>query len=123
MTCNGLYERDGRKLDHETVETIRLMAIERLREGVLASAVMELFGGCRTTIYKWRGEVAHGYAPEPNHNELVRNYVKRTGTARRPLGQDESLQDNIEALMLAVQRNPRLVRSFFRAPYVAYIAD
>ena len=35
----------------------------------------------------------------------------------------ESLQDNIEADMLAIQRNPGLVRSFFRAPYVAYITD
>jgi hypothetical protein len=33
------------------------------------------------------------------------------------------LQDNIEADMLAIQRNPRLVQSFFRAPDVAYITD
>ena len=44
-------------------------------------------------------------------------------TARRPLAKGQSLQDNIEADMLAIQRNPGLVRSFFRAPYVAYITD
>jgi len=37
--------------------------------------------------------------------------------------QGQSLQDNIEADMLAIQRNPHLVRSFFSAPYVAYITD
>lgn len=64
-----------------------------------------------------------GYAPELNPDELVWNHMKRTGTARRPLGAGQSLQDTIEADMLAIQRNPGLVRSFFRAPDVAYITD
>jgi transposase len=64
-----------------------------------------------------------GYAPELNPDELVWNYMKRTGTARRPLARGEVLQDSIEADMLAIQRNPGLVRSFFQAPYVAYIID
>lgn len=64
-----------------------------------------------------------GYAPELNPDELVWNYMKRTGTARRPLGPGQSLQDSIEADMLAIKANLSLVRSFFRAPSVAYIAD
>jgi transposase len=46
-------KRDGRKLDHGTLETIRLMAVERVREGELASAVIASYGFSRTTIYKW----------------------------------------------------------------------
>ena len=53
-------KRDGRKLDHKTLEAIRLMAMERLGEGEAASAVMKLFGLCRTTIYKWRRKVKDG---------------------------------------------------------------
>jgi transposase len=64
-----------------------------------------------------------GYAPDLNPDELVWNYMKRTGAARRPLGAGESLQDNIEADMAAIKRNPALVRSFFKAPCVAYITD
>ena len=64
-----------------------------------------------------------GYAPELNPDELVWNYVKRTGTAKSPLASGESLQDRIEADLQAVQKNPGLVRSFFRAPSVAYITD
>ena len=52
--------RDGRKLDHKTLEEIRLMAMERLREGEAASAVMASFGLCRTTIYKWQRQVREG---------------------------------------------------------------
>jgi transposase len=46
-------KRDGRTLDHTTLETIRLMAVDRVREGEAASAVIASFGFSRTTIYKW----------------------------------------------------------------------
>lgn len=64
-----------------------------------------------------------GYAPELNPDELVWNYMKRTGTARRPLTSGQSLQDCVEADLKAIQTNRDLVRSFFRAPDVAYITD
>lgn len=46
-------KRDGRKLDHATLETIRVMAVERVWEGEAASAVIASYGFSRTTIYKW----------------------------------------------------------------------
>jgi len=45
--------RDGRSFDHRTLEAIRLMAVERVREGERPSAVVASFGFSRTTIYKW----------------------------------------------------------------------
>jgi hypothetical protein len=47
-------KRDGRKLDHKTLEEIRRMAVERVRDGEEPSAVIASYGFCRTTIYKWR---------------------------------------------------------------------
>ena len=44
---------DGRKLDHKTLETIRQMAVERVREGELASTVIASYGFSRTSIYRW----------------------------------------------------------------------
>ena len=64
-----------------------------------------------------------GYAPELNPDELVWSYVKRTGTAKRPLRQNESLQDRIETDLIDLQNNPGLIRSLFKAPDVAYITD
>jgi transposase len=64
-----------------------------------------------------------GYAPELNPDELVWNYVKRTGVARRPLTAGEVLQDCIDAQMKAIGDNPALVRAFFRNKNVAYITD
>jgi transposase len=45
--------RDGRSFDHQTLEAIRLMAIERVREGEAPSAVIASYGFARTTIDKW----------------------------------------------------------------------
>jgi transposase len=61
------------------------------------------------------------YAPELNPDELVWNHLKRTGTAKRPLAEGEKLRHRIAADLLAIR--PSLVRSFFRAPSVAYICD
>ena len=45
--------RDGRGLDHRTLEAIRLMAVERVRDGERPSSVIASFGFNRTTIYRW----------------------------------------------------------------------
>ncbi len=44
---------DGRTLSHETSETIRRLAVQRVKEGAAPSAVITSYGLCRTTIYKW----------------------------------------------------------------------
>jgi len=64
-----------------------------------------------------------GYAPDLNPDELVWSHVKRTGTARRPLQKGEKLRDKIEEQLAKLQQMPRLVRSFFQIPSVAYISD
>ena len=64
-----------------------------------------------------------GYAPDLNPDELVWSHVKRTGVARRPLHKGEKLGQRIQQQLAEIQNNPRLVRSFFNAPSVAYIAD
>lgn len=46
-------KRDGRTLDRATLETIRLMAIERVREGEAPTDVIASYGFNRTTIYQW----------------------------------------------------------------------
>lgn len=44
---------DGRTLTHEASETIRIMAVRRVKEGERPSAVIKSYGLCRTTVYKW----------------------------------------------------------------------
>jgi len=111
-------KRDGRKLDHKTLEEIRLMAIERVasasRSRRLPPSIRgmsaDLFVAMLQLIMRGRRRLlflileslpAHkakvvqdyvkgtrgklelfflpGYAPEPNPDELVWSYMKRTG--------------------------------------------
>ncbi len=64
-----------------------------------------------------------GYAPDLNPDEWVWSHVKRTGAARRPLRAGETLREKVEEQLAQLKRMPHLVRSFFLAPSVAYIAD
>jgi transposase len=64
-----------------------------------------------------------GYAPELNPDELVWSHAKRTGNARRPLQKGEKLEQRIAAQLEEIASNPKLVRSFFKHPSVAYISD
>lgn len=46
-------KRDGRRLDHQTLEEIRRMAVARVREGERPADVIASFGFHRTSIYRW----------------------------------------------------------------------
>jgi len=64
-----------------------------------------------------------GYAPDLNPDELVWSYVKRTGAARAPLRKGEKLIERVREQLEILKYSPSLIRSFFRAPSVAYISD
>jgi transposase len=64
-----------------------------------------------------------GYAPDLNPDEFVWQHLKANGVAKRPLRRNESLRQRVVADLAAIRHNPRLVRSFFDAPSVAYIMD
>jgi transposase len=64
-----------------------------------------------------------GYAPDLNPDELVWSHAKRTGVARRPLQAGEKLDERVSEQLANIGNNPRLVRSFFKHPDVAYISD
>lgn len=64
-----------------------------------------------------------GYAPELNPDESVWSHVKCTGVARQSSQRGEKLGQPIKERLANLQKTPRLVRSFFGAPSVAYISD
>lgn len=51
-------KRDGRSLEHRTLEAVCLMAVERARDGEAPSLVIASYGFSRTTIYEWLGAAA-----------------------------------------------------------------
>jgi transposase len=49
-------KRDGRTLDHNTLEEIRMMAVQRVWEGERPSVVIASYGFARPVIYRWLRE-------------------------------------------------------------------
>ena len=70
-------KRDGRSFDHRTLEAIRLMAVERVRDGEQAATVIASYGFSRTTIYKWLAAAA---APGVGVKALALKACDRTAT-------------------------------------------
>lgn len=64
-----------------------------------------------------------GYAPDLNPDEFVWNHLRAQGVSKKPLRRNESLRDRVEADLAKIKSLPRLVKSFFRAPSVAYAMD
>jgi transposase len=56
-----MVNTDGRKLDHKTLEALRILAVRRVVEGgEKPSEVMRSLGLCRTTIYPWLRRAKRG---------------------------------------------------------------
>ena len=68
-------KRDGRKLDHKTLEEIRRMAVQRVWLGEKPSVVIASYGFTRQIIYKWLRE-ARG------KGRGLRALISRKGTGR-----------------------------------------
>lgn len=64
-----------------------------------------------------------GYAPDLNPDEFVWNHLRQQGVTKTPLRQNESLHERVDQDLAAIKRRPALLRSFFRAPSVAYILN
>lgn len=63
------------------------------------------------------------YAPDLNPDEFVWSHMKNNGVSKKPLKQNESLQDRVAEDLLKIQADPELVCSFFCAESVAYTND
>ena len=64
-----------------------------------------------------------GYAPDLNPDEFVWNHLRQKGVSKIPLMRNESLRARVESDLANIKAQPDLVRSFFRAPTVAYTTD
>ena len=63
-----------------------------------------------------------GYAPELNPDEQVWNEVKYRRVGRRSPRTKEQLRSLLNSALVALQKLPHLIRSFFRLPGTRYAA-
>ena len=55
-----MRENDGRKLDHQTLEVLRLRAVEQIEAGAHPEAVADALGLARGTVYMWLAKYREG---------------------------------------------------------------
>ena len=48
-----MRQTDGRKLDHKTLEALRIRAVQRVMEGESPEVVIKALGMSRARIYEW----------------------------------------------------------------------
>ena len=61
------------------------------------------------------------YAPDLNPDEFVWNHLKKQGVSEKPLKRNVPLRLRVQDDMKAIKRRPARIRSFCRAPSVAYV--
>lgn len=122
-TYNGALNGESfvellKKLMHRRKKPLRLVL-----DGLPAHKTKAVKTYVASTQGRLTLHILPGYAPELNPDELVWSHAKRTGNARRPLQKGEKLEPRVAAQLAEIGNNPKLVRSFFRHPSVAYISD
>ena len=55
-----MRDNDGRKLDHKTLEALRIRAVDQVGEGADPEDVAAALGLHRKTVYGWSGEIPVG---------------------------------------------------------------
>jgi transposase len=60
------------------------------------------------------------YAPDLNPDEFVWKHLKSNGVRRLPLYKNESLKSRVERDLLKIANDKTKIKSFFKAPSVAY---
>jgi transposase len=53
-------DNDGRKLDHKTLETLRIRAVKQIEDGAHPEDVAEALGLDRSTVFKWLARYREG---------------------------------------------------------------
>ena len=55
-----MRKNDGRKLDHKTLEAIRIRAVDRVEAGESPEVVIKALGMSRARIYEWLATYREG---------------------------------------------------------------
>ena len=101
----------------------RMMRLRLVLDGLLAG--MPALG--RDGVGCLKGGLAEhrllGAAREKRPEMMGWRAMRSAEVSRAPLWGEDKLQAKIEAQLSAIKRMPQLIRSFFKAPSVAYITD
>ena len=92
-----MRETDGRKLDHQTLETLRIRTVKQVEDGVHPEAIAAAIGMNSATVYRWiaayregglealKAKPVPGRPPKLNGQQIARLYTLIVGKDPRQL--------------------------------------
>jgi hypothetical protein len=124
-----MKKRDGRALDHNALEAIRIQAVQRVEAGESPEEVIRVLGFARTVfefVRQTKGKLRlfflPPYSPELNlPDELVWNHLKNHGVGKRIVRSREELKRVVIGYLRFLQKTPDFVQAFFRERCVRYV--
>lgn len=87
-----MRDNDGRKLDHQTLEALRIRAVRQIEEGAHPVAVADALGMRKSTVYGWLakfregGEAALKAKPVPGRQPKLDTRQMNVSTRLKSLG-------------------------------------
>ena len=111
MECQR--ENAARKLDHGTLQEMRIRAVSAVRKAKLVRDFVAAQEGRLRLFY------LPPYAPQLNPDELVWGHVKKQVSRQIPQSQDD-LKFLVLSALRRLQKPPHIVAGFFRHPQCRY---
>jgi DDE superfamily endonuclease len=128
----AVRDNDGRKLDHKTLEALRIRAVGQVGEGAHPEDVAAALGhpAHRATATKQFAASTDGRlsliflpgcSPELNPDEWVWKNVKHDRIGKTDVTSKADLKAKAVGALRRLQKRPGLVRAFFADPHLRYI--
>jgi transposase len=80
-----MRDNDGRKLDHTTLEQLRIRAVQQIRAGAHPEAIAEALGLARSTVFGWMAAYRQGGLDALRARPVPGRPPKLSGTQRQRL--------------------------------------
>ena len=92
----AMRDNDGRKLDHKTLEALRIRAVDQVGEGAHPEDVAAALGLHRKTVYGWLARYREGGKDALKAQPVPGRPRCACGTACSPAGALRSRRDDLE---------------------------
>lgn len=118
-----MRENDGRKLDHKTLEAIRIRAVERVEAGESPEVVIKALGMSRARIYEWLATYREGGYEALKSKRLFGRPAKLTGKQLSKLYDIVTLKNPLQLKFPFALWTRSMVRKVIRDEFGVGLSD
>jgi transposase len=118
-----MRKNDGRKLDHKTLEAIRIRAVERVEAGESPEVVIQALGMSRARIYEWLAAYREGGYEALKAKKLFGRPSKLTGKRLDQLYRIITMKNPMQLKFSFALWTRSMVREVIRDKFDVHLSD